>query len=320
MAETEERKLEKIAENFLKKKAKEVKKTGGSGDAEKYVNKYREDSDKCMEKVDASVRESFGLYENGKRKVLPSSGHGAAKRLKIWLGKGKAVESDSDGDEDEDDEEANEKSVVLDDCIRSQGDEGSSGSVSAGLSDGDSSGGGSPESNMEEENGNCYQGGQELGEGSGSGNSDTDAYGPVGPELGVCDQGNSELGEGSGSDAVNVDVEGCASEDNNAEIETSGSKAVNTERESSVETSPGIHEVAAVLGASISKVEGPLNFDEFNSAAEMEVLGMERLKTELQARGLKCGGTLQERSARLFLLKTTLVDMLPKKLLAKPSK
>lgn len=44
---------------------------------------------------------------------------------------------------------------------------------------------------------------------------------------------------------------------------------------------------------------------------------MERLKTELQAHGLKCGGTLQERAARLFLLKTTPVDKLPKKLLAK---
>ncbi|KAK2993866.1 hypothetical protein RJ640_003978 [Escallonia rubra] len=41
-----------------------------------------------------------------------------------------------------------------------------------------------------------------------------------------------------------------------------------------------------------------------NTTAGM-VLGMERLKSELQARGSKCGGTLQERAARLFLLKTT---------------
>ena len=49
----------------------------------------------------------------------------------------------------------------------------------------------------------------------------------------------------------------------------------------------------------------------------LQVLGMERLKSELQARGLKCGGTLQERAARLFLLKTTPLEKLPKKLLAK---
>lgn len=45
---------------------------------------------------------------------------------------------------------------------------------------------------------------------------------------------------------------------------------------------------------------------------------MERLKTELQTRGLKCGGTLQERASRLFLLKTTPIEKLPKKVLARP--
>jgi Replication stress response SDE2 C-terminal len=49
-----------------------------------------------------------------------------------------------------------------------------------------------------------------------------------------------------------------------------------------------------------------------------QVLGMERLKSELLKNGLKCGGTLQERAARLFLLKTTPIDKLPKKILAKP--
>lgn len=49
----------------------------------------------------------------------------------------------------------------------------------------------------------------------------------------------------------------------------------------------------------------------------LQVLGLERLKSELQERGLKCGGTLQERASRLFLLKTTPLEKLPKKLLAK---
>ncbi|KAK7243765.1 hypothetical protein RIF29_38576 [Crotalaria pallida] len=49
------------------------------------------------------------------------------------------------------------------------------------------------------------------------------------------------------------------------------------------------------------------------------VLGLERLKSELQSCGLKCGGrgTLQERAVRLFLLKWTPLDKLRKKLLAK---
>lgn len=50
-----------------------------------------------------------------------------------------------------------------------------------------------------------------------------------------------------------------------------------------------------------------------------QVLGMERLKAELQSRGLKCGGTLQERAARLFLLKTIPFENLPKKVLAAKS-
>lgn len=47
-----------------------------------------------------------------------------------------------------------------------------------------------------------------------------------------------------------------------------------------------------------------------------QVLGMERLKAELQSRGLKCGGTLQERATRLFLLKAIPFEKLPKKVLA----
>uniref|UniRef100_A0A6J0T0W5 Replication stress response regulator SDE2 n=1 Tax=Pogona vitticeps TaxID=103695 RepID=A0A6J0T0W5_9SAUR len=38
----------------------------------------------------------------------------------------------------------------------------------------------------------------------------------------------------------------------------------------------------------------------FSSAAELEALGLDELKCELMALGLKCGGTLQERAARLF--------------------
>ncbi|XP_058100387.1 uncharacterized protein LOC131245149 [Magnolia sinica] len=300
-ADAEERKMEKIAEDFLKKKAKAAKKAGtggGSPATEKYIEKYREDSAKCMEVVEASVRESFGLYENGKRKVLPSSGP-AGKRVKIWLGKEKEVESDTDDDENDEDV----KSVVLDDgscSIGNKQDEGSSGSVSVGQSDGESSGGGSVESNLEEENGNSDQGGSELGEGSGSRDVNADVEGSVEPESGVCAEGSLELGEASGSVAPNAGEEGF------------GSKGTNGEVEGCVETESVIPE-----STGISSLEGPLNFEKFNSAAEMEVLGMERLKMELQAHGLKCGGTLQERAARLFLLKTTPIEKLPKKLLAK---
>lgn len=80
--EAEDRKLEKLAEDFLKKKAKEVKKNSTVA-VEKYLEKYREDTEKCMEEVEESVRQSFGLYKESKRKILPTSDP-SNKRLKIW--------------------------------------------------------------------------------------------------------------------------------------------------------------------------------------------------------------------------------------------
>lgn len=82
-ADAEERKLEKLAENFLKKKAKEGKKSSDL-EVEKYLEKYRKDAERCVGEVEESVKESFELYKENKRKVLPASGPGSSKRLKIW--------------------------------------------------------------------------------------------------------------------------------------------------------------------------------------------------------------------------------------------
>ncbi|XP_053163392.1 splicing regulator SDE2 [Hemicordylus capensis] len=59
---------------------------------------------------------------------------------------------------------------------------------------------------------------------------------------------------------------------------------------------------------------------EFNSVAELEALGLDKLKLELTALGLKCGGTLQERAARLFSVKGLPRDQIDPALFAKPSK
>ncbi|XP_021054545.1 replication stress response regulator SDE2 [Mus pahari] len=58
----------------------------------------------------------------------------------------------------------------------------------------------------------------------------------------------------------------------------------------------------------------------FSSAAELESLGLERLKCELMALGLKCGGTLQERAARLFAVRGLAKELIDPALFAKPSK
>ncbi|KAJ0559659.1 putative Ubiquitin-like domain-containing protein [Helianthus annuus] len=84
LAEEKERKLEKVAEEFLKKNAKKVKKAGGGDGAEKYVEKYRKDSEKCREDVEKSVRESLSGGFLSKRKGVEDGESSKSKKLKIW--------------------------------------------------------------------------------------------------------------------------------------------------------------------------------------------------------------------------------------------
>lgn len=55
----------------------------------------------------------------------------------------------------------------------------------------------------------------------------------------------------------------------------------------------------------VPEISGPVDLSKYESARELEALGMNNLKKELQRYGLKCGGTLQERAARLFVVKDT---------------
>ena len=85
-AEAAERELERMAEDYIKKAAKKGKSGNGSAAAvaaEKYVEKYREESAKCVAEVEASVREAMGGF--GKRKGAEvATSASDAKRLKIW--------------------------------------------------------------------------------------------------------------------------------------------------------------------------------------------------------------------------------------------
>ncbi|NWR28779.1 SDE2 regulator, partial [Tachuris rubrigastra] len=64
----------------------------------------------------------------------------------------------------------------------------------------------------------------------------------------------------------------------------------------------------------------PIDLLAFNSAAELEALGLDKLKMGLMALGLKCGGTLKERAARLFSVRGLSKDQIKPSLFAKPSK
>lgn len=64
----------------------------------------------------------------------------------------------------------------------------------------------------------------------------------------------------------------------------------------------------------------PLDLMSFSSTVQLEALGLDKLKTELMALGLKCGGTLQERAARLFSVRGLSRDQMDSALFAKPTK
>lgn len=318
----EERKLEKVAEEFLKKQLKKSKGKGKSeadGEAYKYVSKYREESERCTAEVALSVKEAL----TAKRKS-PSQPHNDAKKMKIWMGKRKLNESDSD---DSDEEGETEKSDLLNGQNESGSNkaEGSLGSVTGG---GGSSGAGSCESGSEEEKETVVQGkvgSVELLSGENVQAELSVAAEPVmsneatpmpkesvvaglnAEDNGYQDFHGGDKFEGAvnqGSNVMGPEVVASVDESNDMEIDGSLEHKATVNEDSSPSTS-------------VPMLEEPLNFDAFNSAAELEVLGLERLKSELQSRGLKCGGTLQERAARLFLLKSTPLDKLPKKLLAK---
>ncbi|KAI7791453.1 splicing regulator SDE2 [Triplophysa rosa] len=67
-------------------------------------------------------------------------------------------------------------------------------------------------------------------------------------------------------------------------------------------------------------VEGPLDLLSVRGVEQLEALGLEQVKKELMERGMKCGGTLQERAARLFSVRGLTPDQIDPALLAKPSK
>ncbi|XP_047055089.1 replication stress response regulator SDE2-like [Lolium rigidum] len=317
-AEAGDRRLERLAEDFLKKKAKEAGRGGrgvSAAEVDKYLDKYRRDAESCVNAVEESVRASLG-----KRKAVNKPRD--AKKLKIWMGKKKVAddESDSESDSDsdvDDDEDADAKPAALDDgnCSngsnKSEDDKVDLASVSGSHSEGESSGEKSHSSDSEK-NGNALQESIELTIRSGC----ESELPTLECEGGMTDQPAPEntSENGTSENGVSALSEEVLKTDDKADVENTGS-ATSLPNDPEV---PPVEESADVNTKS-PLPEEPVDLTAFSSAAELEVLGMEKLKLELQTRGLKCGGTLQERAARLFLLKTTPLDKLPKKLLAKPN-
>ncbi|KAM9363227.1 splicing regulator SDE2 isoform 2-T2 [Symphorus nematophorus] len=64
----------------------------------------------------------------------------------------------------------------------------------------------------------------------------------------------------------------------------------------------------------------PIDLSSVSSVDQLESLGLDVLKEELMSRGLKCGGTLRERAARLFSIRGLRSDQIDPAVLAKPAK
>ncbi|KAF3775464.1 SDE2-like protein [Nymphaea thermarum] len=306
-AEAEERKLEKIAQEFLNKQMKKDKSKPLGVKAEKYLESYRADTSKSVEEVRAAVQESIGnLRANAKRKGLENEGQ-TSKRLKgLWV-----LEEDEDDDED-----ADEKSVVLDEgnaeCNEAAelDDRGSPSSLStaSGLGTDGVSGSSSP----------CTEGVS----------SDCDSAQNVLTDSAdhAVHRTNDFVENGSSQVAPTEQEHGASSEasvDGDTSAATPASCScdpVDSECQHAPVTSEAAHDNLTKEDAvKESQFDEALNLDNFQTAKDFEIIGMERLKSELQARGLKCGGTLEQRAERLFLLKTMPMDKIPKKHLAKTS-
>ncbi|KAF5919286.1 splicing regulator SDE2 [Diceros bicornis minor] len=178
----------------------------------------------------------------------------------------------------------------------------------------------------------------------------TDSRSPGKPETRGTDSGNgisedlcAELGETSTEECVErkmADEREKTREGKEAESrEPIGKEAAGaglseeretkgrTDRESAAKPSPGgdrenspVAELEESRSANSGIRQETLDLLAFSSVAELELLGLERLKCELMALGLKCGGTLQERAARLFSVRGLAQEQIDPALFAKPLK
>lgn len=69
-----------------------------------------------------------------------------------------------------------------------------------------------------------------------------------------------------------------------------------------------------------SEKSAELNLEEVETVSDLEAFGLDQLKRALIERGLKCGGTLQQRAERLFSVKGLAPEEIDPSLKAKPPK
>ena len=184
----------------------------------------------------------------------------------IRMGKKKLEESDSDEDDAE-----NERSIVLDngsDSDSNKETDGSFDSVSGGKLNGDCSGG-SCESGSEEEKETFGQVKPEVQEEKVVQATSVSCLDAVGSEAVEPEKGDSDEPKSGNVEVIGLPQSNSGSE-NGSDIEK---VAIDSEDNGVSESKPGVHEEGEESAANTDTSDAgkPLNFDDFSSAAEMEV-------------------------------------------------
>lgn len=348
-AQAKERELEKAANEYLKKQVKKKEDDSGSSQV---IEKFREDTSRARVEVESAVARGLAEAKRlGKRKaveedLLPAS---SSKRPNVWLNNGIDMieelsedERDSSDDDDEDDEEALEAVNAkegFEDAIADEGFEAEKGcedgkyeevseyvKAEGGLEAERGCQDGKPEKVFE------YLKAEECFEVRSTRENTGELSGDVKAEnWSVCEKADERLGEDdcNGSHTVhvekNVHVVEVVNVDASSQIVPAslhgGAELGMFEGED--ELVPCSDENGHLGTSDVSLLDNgqdaqeKLNLDDFLQASDLEVFGLQRLKDELQVRGLKCGGSLAERAGRLFLLKTIPLAKMDKKHFAK---
>ncbi|KAI5059532.1 hypothetical protein GOP47_0025851 [Adiantum capillus-veneris] len=326
-AQAKERELEKTANEFLKKQAKRKEDDSGCSEV---IEKFQVETSRAREEVESAV--ASGLKEAkrlGKRKVLddnplPAS---SSKRAQIWFDGNMDIsedglEDETDSSDDDDDAEVSEGEDAKDDA---------DGGLEAvkGLENGKCNEDsdvveveevglmGCEEGKLEEvENGKAEEGFEAkfTYERSVMLSEEVEAE-----NKSECMKGEEWLGEHHGTSKTTAHVE-----KNVCMVEIADAPSLHGGAEENKSEGQGTDTLtdSGGNGQSGAANDGKqtldfLNLEDFLHASDLEVLGLDQLKHELQLRGLKCGGSLSERAGRLFLLKTIPLEKLDKKHFAK---
>lgn len=332
-AQAKEREFEKTANDFLKKQVKQKEDESGCSQV---IERFREETFRAREDVESAVAQGLAEAKKlGKRKAvedaLPSSSSKRANVFEIDTFEEESederegfndedvdaeVDSDKENEDDDVDTEVdldegneNEDAEEGEDVEKTSEDEnteqGSEAAKAEGMFAGEDA---NVRSEIDKAEGKSEDEGRNkenyLGNGLDDGHGERQT--PV-----------VEVAEGNGYHAPvgeSQDIDNQKQQSRSCEEKYETRKQVlsicvpNTCNESNpCDSSFGNVEMKDLV------MQSQLDLCDYLHASDLEVFGLDRLKQELQVRGLKCGGSLAERAGRLFLLKTVSLEKLDRK-------